>query len=642
MNKNNYQKLIRESKERCLQYGITENQVYSKKMIDTSELQQKFTENRDLILTASPYMEHLMSIVRGNNFFVLLTDKDGCILNAMGDEKILSEAFDLKMVAGAYMNEESIGTNAMSLVIKSKEAVQLSGTDHFIVAYHRWTCSGAPIKDPNGNLIGALDLTGYSDSVHPHTLGMVIAASNAIEEMLKVQEYNRLQNMTDRHIKTIFNAMPVAILTTDMEGEIKIYNQKALELVGNKYKQLDSKNLGEIIDEWESIKEGLHSERNVSRIVNIKSLRNRFPCQMTASPIYNPQDDSIEIVFVLKEDLSNKADKTIQPYYTFDKIIGKDKHFVSTIEYAKKIANNRSTILILGESGCGKEVFAQAIHNYSKRMDEPFVALNCGAIPTQLIESELFGYEAGAYTGAKKGGNIGKFELANNGTIMLDEIGEMPMELQTRLLRVLQENVITKIGSQKTIPIDVRIIAATNKDLKKEVELGRFRKDLFYRLNVLPLYLPSLWERKSDIEILFSYFMKNLSAKYEKKEFQISEEEMLILKNYNWPGNVRELENIVELMINTESFPTKYFIENSSHQVPNPWQEMHSEAFYESLETVDKSKLDMNYIEKEHIKRVLKLYEGNITKAANALGIQRNTLYNKINKYQIESEKQLV
>lgn len=639
MNKNNYQKLIKESKERCVQCGITEDQVYSKKMIDHSELQQKFTENRDLILTASPYMEHLMSIVRGNNFFVLLTDKDGCILNAMGDEKILSEAFDLKMVAGAYMNEESIGTNAMSLVIKSKEPIQLSGTDHFIEAYHRWTCSGAPIKDPNGNLIGALDLTGYSDSVHPHTLGMVIAASNAIEEMLKVQEYNRLQNMTDRHIKTIFNAMPVAILTTDLEGEIKIYNQKALELVGNKYKQLDSKNLGEIIDEWERIKESLHAEINVNRTVNIKSLRNRFPCQMTASPIYNPQEDSIEIVFVLKEDLSNKAGKILQPYYTFDKIIGKDKHFVSTIEYAKKIANNRSTILILGESGCGKEVFAQAIHNYSKRMDEPFVAINCGAIPNQLIESELFGYEAGAYTGAKKGGNIGKFELANNGTIMLDEIGEMPMELQTRLLRVLQENVITRIGSQKTIPIDVRIIAATNKDLKKEVELGRFRKDLFYRLNVLPLYLPSLKERRCDINILFSYFMKNLSAKYEKKEFQISEEEMLILKNYNWPGNVRELENIVELMINTESFPTKYFIENSSHQVPNPWQEMHSEAFYESLETVDKSKLDMNYIEKEHIKRVLKLCEGNITKAANALGIQRNTLYNKINKYQIESEK---
>ena len=640
MNRNVYQALIKESKERCAQYGIREDQVFSKKMIDNSELQKKFTENRDLILTASPYMEHLMSIVRGNNFFVLLTDKEGCILNAIGDEKILSEAFELKMIAGAYMNEENIGTNAMSVVIKSKEPIQLSGEDHFIKAYHRWTCSGAPIKDPNGNLIGALDLTGYSDSVHPHTLGMVIAASNAIEEMLRVKEYNRLQNMTNKHIKTIFNSMPVAILTSDLEGGIKIYNQKAMDLFGNKYKQLAATNVAEIIEEWDSIKDAIHSERHVNRIINIKALRNNFHCQMTASPIYNPQDDSIEIVFVLKEDQSKKIGRNEQPYYTFDKIMGTDKHFVSTIEYAKKIANNRSTILILGESGCGKEVFAQAIHNFSKRMDEPFVALNCGAIPNQLIESELFGYEEGAYTGAKKGGNIGKFELANNGTIMLDEIGEMPLDMQTRLLRVLQENVITRIGSQKSIPIDVRIIAATNKDLKKEVEMGRFRKDLFYRLNVLPLYLPPLKERKSDIGILFRYFMKNLSAKYDKSEFPISEEAMIILENYNWPGNVRELENVVELIINTESFPTKYFIENINQEArsqnPYPYEPDGFDLLMESLETVDKSKLDICYVEKEHIARVLRLYKGNISQAANALGIQRNTLYSKINKYQIE------
>lgn len=639
MNKNSYHTRIRESKERCSLYGMSEDQVYSKKMIDKSELQKIFAQNQDLILTASPYMEHLMSIVRGNNFFVLLTDKDGCILNAIGDEKILSEAFELKMVAGAYMNEESIGTNAMSLVIKSGEPVQLSGKDHFIKAYHRWTCSGAPIKDSHGNLIAALDLTGYSDSVHPHTLGMVIAAANAIEEMLKFQEYNRLQNMTNRHIKTIFNAMPVAILTTDLDGEIKIVNQKALELVGNKYKQLIATNLGEIIDEWDSIKEAIRSKSNVNRIINIKSLRNRFHCQMTASPIYNPQDDSIEIVFVLKEDQTQKTKIDNQPYYTFDKIIGNDQHFVSTIAYAKKIANNRSTILIQGESGCGKEMFAQAIHNFSKRMDEPFVALNCGAIPNQLIEAELFGYEGGAYTGAKKGGNIGKFELADNGTIMLDEIGEMPMDMQTRLLRVLQENVITKIGSQKSIPINVRIIAATNKDLKKEVELGRFRKDLFYRLNVLPLYLPPLKERSSDIYLLFQYFMKNLSAKYEKEVFQISDESIAMLENYDWPGNVRELENVAEMIVNTESFPTKYFSENLSHQAQNQGEQTPREPVEESLETVDPSKLGMNYIEKEHIARVLKLYKGNITKTASILGVQRNTLYNRIEKYQIEIKK---
>ncbi|WP_041669014.1 sigma-54-dependent Fis family transcriptional regulator [Acetobacterium woodii] len=642
MNRNMYQAIIRESKERSAKYGITEEQVYSRKMIENSELQNKFSENRDLILTASPYMEHLMSIVRGNNFFVLLTDKDGCILNAIGDEKILSEAFELKMIAGAYMNEECIGTNAMSIVIKSKEPVQLSGKDHFIKAYHRWTCSGAPIKDPNGNVIGALDLTGYSDSVHPHTLGMVIAASNAIEEMLKVKEYNRLQNMTNKHIKTIFNAMPVAILTSDLEGRIKIYNQKALDLFGDKYKQLAAVNVSEIIEEWGNIKEAIHSEKQVNRIINIRALRNNFHCQMTASPIYNPQDDSIEIVFVLKEDQSRKSQKHEQPYYTFDKIMGNDRDFVSTIKYAKKIANNRSTILILGESGCGKEVFAQSIHNYSKRVDGPFVALNCGAIPNQLIESELFGYEEGAYTGAKKGGNIGKFEQANNGTIMLDEIGEMPLDMQTRLLRVLQENVITKIGSRKSIPIDVRIIAATNKDLKKEVEMGRFRKDLFYRLNVLPLYLPPLKDRRSDIPVLYQYFMMNLSAKYGKKEFPISDEAMTVLENYNWPGNVRELENVVELIINSESFPTKYFIENINQEVWNQQPYINEQAanarLEETLETVDKAKLEMTYIEKEHIARVLRLYQGNISQAALALGIQRNTLYSKINKYQIEIE----
>jgi transcriptional regulator of acetoin/glycerol metabolism len=642
MNSNNYEKIIKESRERCVQYGITKDQVFSKKMIDAAELQQKFSENRDLILTASPYMEHLMSIVRGNNFFVLLTDREGCILNAVGDEKILSEAFELKMVAGAYMNEECIGTNAMSIVVKTKQPVQLSGKDHFVEAYHRWTCSGAPIKDPSGKLVGVLDLTGYSDAVHPHTLGMVIAASNAIEEMLKVQEYNRLQNMTNKHIKTIFNAMPVAILTSDVDGEIKIYNQKALELVGNKYKQLVATNLADIIEEWPHIKETLHSERNVSRIINLKSLRNRLRCQMTASPIYNAQDDGFEYVFVLKEDRTKKLEIDVQPYYTFDEIIGKDAQFVSTIEYAKKIANNRSTILILGESGSGKEVFAQAIHNYSKRVDGPFVALNCGAIPNQLIEAELFGYEEGSYTGAKKGGNIGKFELANNGTIMLDEIGEMPMDLQVRLLRVLQENVITRIGSQKNIPIDVRIIAATNKDLKKEVELGRFRKDLFYRLNVLPLYLPPLRERTSDISVLFHSFMKSLSSKYEKKPLEITDEEMLVLENYNWPGNVRELENVVELAINTETFPIKYFIQNINREARNEGEAMIPEHIEETLETVDSTKLNMNFIEKEHMTRVLKLTGGNITKAAQILGVQRNTLYNKISKYQIEIEKHVI
>lgn len=623
MNNTDYKSVIELSHERCRKMGIKREQVFSSNIISDSNLQNKFAENRNMIVTASPYIERLFNFVKGNNFFVLLTDGEGCILNAIGDEKILSEAFDLKMVPGAYMNEESIGTNAMGIVIETGQHVQLSGEDHFIKAYHRWTCSAAPIKDYHGNLIGVLDLTGYTDLVHPHTLGMVIAASNAIEEMIKVKEYNRFQNMNNKHIKTIFNSMPVAIVTSDTDGKIKIFNKKLLELLGNKENQLQRKEMKDIIEEWDSLKGEIYSNGNIFQEINIKSLRNKFPCHLTANPIYNPQDDDIEIVYIFKEIKKPRVKKSeCQAYYTFDKIIGEDKNFSKVVQYAKKIANSKSTILILGESGTGKELFAQSIHNYSKRAEGAFVALNCGAIPKQLIEAELFGYEEGAYTGAKKGGNIGKFQLADGGTIMLDEIGEMPLDMQTKLLRVLQEGVITKIGSQKPISVDVRIIAATNKDLRKEVKKGRFRKDLFYRLNVLPLYLPPLRQRRSDIPLLIKCFMKNLADNLNKKEIQISKEYLKIMLNYNWPGNIRELENVIELIINTESMPVEYF-----SQV---------ESDYDNHPIIYGECLDLENIEKEHLKRVLKIFSGNITHSANALGIRRNTLYNKIKKYNIE------
>ncbi|SMP51892.1 sigma-54-dependent Fis family transcriptional regulator [Anoxynatronum buryatiense] len=617
-----YRSVIDLSLERCKKIGIQDSQVFSNKITNETELQEKFSQKRDMVLTASPYMERLIQFVKGHHFFALLTDGDGCILNAIGDDKILSEAFDLKMIPGAYMNEENIGTNAMAIVIKTGKPVQLSGKDHFIKAYHRWTCSAAPIKDDQGNLIGVLDLTGYIDSVHPHTLGMVIAASNAIEEMLKAKEYNRLQSMNDKHIKTIFNTMPVAIVTSDLEGKIKIFNKKALDLLGSKDKQLKSKEMEKIIDEWEDVKEAICKGESLSQKVNIISLRNMFPCHLTANPIYNPQYDSIEIVYVFEDIKKVKTRGVHQAYYTFDKIIGEDENFLKIVQYAKKIANSKSTILILGESGTGKEVFAQSIHNFSKRMDGPFIALNCGAIPNQLIESELFGYEEGAYTGAKKGGNIGKFESAHGGTVMLDEIGEMPLDMQIKLLRVLQEGTITRIGSQKSVHVDVRVIAASNKELKKEVELGRFRKDLFYRLNVLPLYLPPLRKRKADIPLLIKYFGKSIAENLNKRNVEIPTAYLDKIMSYHWPGNIRELENVVELIINTEAIPSEYFDQQINGD------EIAFNSNYDSLH--------IEHVEKEHLVRVLKIFNGNITQSAQAMGIRRNTLYSKIKKYEIE------
>lgn len=509
---------VTKSKKKCESLGLGKDLLYSKKIIEGQELEKHLENNRELIIAAIPFIDQLYKFVKGSNFFTILTDADGCILNVIGDEEILDTAFKFKMIPGAYMNDENIGTNAMGIVINECKPVQIMGQDHFIKAYHRWTCSAAPIKDSNGNLIGVIDLTGHTENVHPHTLGMVVAAAFSIEK-----------------------------------------------LISNKVSRKERKMQNKISD-----------------------------CKAV---------------------------------YTFDKIIGSDEKFVDTINYAKKISNSKSTILISGDSGTGKEVFAQSIHNYSDRQDRPFVAVNCGAIPRNLIESELFGYEEGAFTGSKKGGSEGKFQSADGGTIFLDEIGEMPLDLQVRFLRVIEEGVVTKVGGVKPIPVNVRIIAATNKDLKNEAETGTFRKDLFYRLNVLPVYLMPLGKRKADIVLLLNYYINKISKKLDKKEIVLNDSEVKRLVNYNWPGNIRELQNIVELMVNTGEFPENIIdfgvemeITSDNIIVPN-------------------ENCDLRDLERQYIIKALTQCEYNISKTAKKLGVVRNTLYKKIKEYSIDCSK---
>lgn len=308
--------------------------------------------------------------------------------------------------------------------------------------------------------------------------------------------------------------------------------------------------------------------------------------------------------------------------YTFEKIIGKNKDFLKIIDYCNKVASSSSTILITGESGTGKEVFAQAIHNISDRKDEAFIAVNCGAIPRSLIESELFGYEEGAFTGAKKGGSAGKFEIADGGTIFLDEIGEMSLDMQIKLLRVIEEKVINRIGGRNPIPVNVRIISATNKDLKEEVSKGNFRNDLYYRVNVIPIHLPPLRERKDDIPLLIDFFMNRISKRLNKRKVEIPKEYLEYLINYDWPGNIRELENIIELIINTESIPFSF-----EKKVIKPGAD-----FVDSNDEC----LKLEYVERNHIIYVMEKFKGNVTLASKALGIGRNTLYRKLKKFNIK------
>lgn len=343
---------------------------------------------------------------------------------------------------------------------------------------------------------------------------------------------------------------------------------------------------------------------------------------------------------------------------TFDSIVGESEEILNAKKMASKVAATPSTVLILGESGTGKELFARAIHKSSKRRECPFIAVNCAAIPEQLLESELFGYDEGAFTGAKKGGKPGKFQLANRGTLFLDEIGDMPIHLQAKLLRALQDGEIERVGGKAPIKVDVRIIAATNQDIESKVEDGSFRPELYYRLNVIPINVPPLRQRLSDIRLLTTKMVNRASVKLNKEIIYIDELFFQTLMKYNWPGNVRELENTLEYavnmcedsILNKQCLPKRFL--NLAERVEPDYSHIISDKKIEMSEDINGlSHIDdalrgsyepietLQEIEIKCIKRALeyyKPYKYSTAMAAEALGISRATLYRKIALYSIE------
>lgn len=619
------------SHERCRRYGVDEDRVYSARILSERELFDTLETRRELILVAEPFLSQLYGFVRGSNFFSMLTDADGCILSMMGDDDILSEAFALRMAPGAYMDERSIGTNAMGTCLAEGEPVQVSGDEHYIKAYHRWTCSGAPIRDADGTIVGAIDLTGYSENVHPHTLGMVVAAADAMGRMLEVRRYNDQLQISNTYLEALLDSITAGIVGVDLEGTVRTVNAHAAAMFGYDEEAMRSMRAPQLFEGWDEVRGTLlRGQRFMDEDVFVRAAANKLQFNLAAYPVLDSEGSLHDVILVFKDvrKVRKLANRIMgrRAIYTFDKIIGDDPAFARAIEFAKKMADSRSNILIMGESGTGKELFAQAIHNHSDRREEAFVAINCAAIPRMLIESELFGYEEGSFTGARHGGQPGKFEVADGGTVFLDEIGEMPIDMQTRLLRVIEEGTVCRIGSSKESVVNVRVIAATNKELADEVAKGNFRKDLFYRLNVLPMRLPPLRERKGDIPVLVRFFMDRITRKLNKRPVDIPERRMRDLMDYDWPGNIRELENLVELMVNAEAMPAGPPDGSSARARPTDATRKPSVA---APPSEPESEL-LADAERSHIERVLARYDGNVSLAAKALGIGRNTLYRKL------------
>lgn len=607
---------VGESWKRCRNLGLDPLDIKKQELISESKLESLKSENKSFINVALPFMKMLFKLVENSGFRVDLCDKYCNVLITMGDSETLELSQKTNSLPGSNQSEEVMGTTATGMAKINKHPIQIAGAKHYRQILHRWTCSAAPILDSNNNLLGIINISGRYELTHEHTLGMIAATSKAIENEIRIQRINNVLLENNSHLAATLSAVTDGVVYVK-NGIIAQINKAMAEILGEK----DDEVIGKIL--WDAIKTTPGIEEALSRIkvdkyveVSVKQKNKIQHCLLSLEYIGESQSSYV-LIFTRTEEIRMLARKINKytAFFTFNQIIGNSNKIKEAISLAQKASNYNFKVLIEGESGTGKEMFAQAIHNESLRKNKPFIAVDCGAIPHALIESEMFGYEEGAFTGARRDGKLGKFELANGGTIFLDEIGNMPMEMQAKMLRVLQEEKITRIGGTTPIPIDVRVLTATNCNLEDEVRRGNFREDLYYRLNVIYIKLPALRERREDIPLLVEHFIKEFNTKK-----IIDKKVMALLEYYDWPGNIRQLHNAVERAImmsednkiKREDFPSDIVKMNN---MSGKLGERNTE-------------LSLDETIKSHINKVLRQTDGNVSEAARILKINRTTIYN--------------
>lgn len=630
---------IMESWQRCYEKRVYPYDGTACRVLNQAELNNLLAKRKDIIDIAKPFMLKLYEFVKGSGFIVMLTDERGYIMESLGDKNILEKAQELYFMKGADWTEESVGTNAIGTAVILKRPIQISGAEHYCLKHQTWTCSACPIFDKRGEMIGILDMSGPLDETHLHTLGMVVASVEAIMDQMELREKNRQLIIANNRLVDIFKTMSEGVMIINENGVIlqinpvaeQIFGRTASELVGKEIKQIFGRDA-------QGVEKTIRRQESFSDLeVMVDTADGRVHCLSSGVPIL---DNGVLTGAVIMVRPMEKVQKLVnrfsgaQAVFHFKDVIGKSREMARAIHIASLAAVGEANILLEGESGTGKEVLAQAIHNRSTRRKGPFVAVNCGAIPRELIASEIFGYTDGAFTGAKRGGRPGKFELAAKGTLFLDEIGDMPLEQQVALLRVLQDKKISRIGDDKVIPVDFRIICATNKNLEEEVDKGNFRKDLYYRINVVKITIPPLRDRPEDILELFNHFMTAMGGeKVKNVDLQVIE----ALKHHAWPGNVRELQNVVERLISMvdsdyitlEHLPPS--ILKSHHRV-----EPDLKARESQVNTArEKRKVMQAQNEYREILTYLSKHGGNISEIAKEMGVSRNTIYRKMRQYNI-------
>ena len=591
--------------------------------------------------SALTHVMHLNTILGSSSTVVLLTSGDGVLLHKHVGTKSRAAAALLSL--GMLMGEEYEGTTSTALCLREQSVVELFGAEHLIREEEDLCCISAPIFGGKRRMLGVLTIALPLELYHLHTSGMVLMAAKDISDQHHLHDL-----LSDQ--EAILEQVDTGIVVLDKNGGIKAANCTGRSMLHISPPPAPLGNINDVLGSAESLLMMIQSRKNIRDRECFFNLTDggSLQCMLSAAPI--PNDKGMVLFFHEASKAQRLAAHSVgaKAIYTFSSIIGESPSLQKAIELSKVASHSNITTLILGESGTGKELFAHAIHNASARKNAPFVVVNCGALPRDLIQSELFGYDPGAFTGAQKQGKPGKFELAEGGTIFLDEIGDMPLEAQINLLRVIQNKEVSRIGGKFSRPIDVRIIAATNKRLQQSVRDGSFREDLFYRLSVLTIDVPPLRERQQDVMLLAESFLRAGVQAIHKPCRGFSAEVAEIFSRYPWPGNVRELENIVERSLNIargdtierEDLPLS-LLEREDEDLGgrNRWQAAPAPgnipaAVLPGRDTGRGGTLQSREV--EILLDVLKANGGNMRKTAQELGIARSALYAKLHRMGID------
>jgi sigma-54 dependent transcriptional regulator, acetoin dehydrogenase operon transcriptional activator AcoR len=629
-----------------------------------------------------PVMEDLHQFVEGSQCVVVFADADVRIVDCFGDRDIQEELEHLGMHTGASWDEEVQGSNALALALQESFPIQLEGAMHYRAALHPLYTSAAPVHDLLGRAVGVLGVIGRHEQGHPHTLGMINAAAQAVSNQLQMQVWLSNANDLLAELKSILQTLPEGVLLLRTDGVISQMNTPAGAMLGLVPARVTGRRLSDVLPLPIVLSQALARQQQLTdEEIVFDTARGRATCLCSLRPIsnYHAETGLADIVgpvssigstgLVLADPVSSdgfvlilrsieRVQKLVnrmtgaRARLTFDNVVGATPALKEALRLAQLAARSNSTVLLRGETGTGKEIFAQSIHNSSARVDGPFVAVNCAAIPRELINTELFGYEGGSFTGADRQGRSGKFEQAHGGTLFLDEIGDMPLDLQTALLRAIETRTIVRVGGQRVIHVDVRIIAATHRDLREEARRGNFRSDLFYRLNVLTIHIPALRERTGDIPLLVHHFLQRQSRAL-GRALTITPQAMDAISAYNWPGNIRELENLLERVtylmpgatITREDLPIE--LQYAGEHAPAPSASRFSstpELEHEPLSSPLPARAakagalreQSSSAEMQAILDALHSSDGQVTRAAALLGISRTTLWRKMAKYELK------